>query len=334
MIVYRVLKRSPERRLLVKDISVHFPDQNDMQNRQRLKEFMEYQRSGDDQGYWKLKEELPNDRLISPEDLTLLESMQVGQQQLDDKEFYTNEEMNDELAIWNLTKNFISATQGKAMLQINGDADGKSFSFLKTSMKGGFKSFESNGHSYNVALQQKAYDEEISRTWYDQQKRLSNPSPPTLEEVIAKNTSIPDLPNDQPKKVAETGDAPKFLKITRRVRDKNGMIQRKYEIIRDPAVIKAYIKRREKLEEDIIPEEVKVTNDEEKNQKTKKLLEEQLAKLQKNQERRNARKANKESQLGKGSGKGKSTSRRCATCGAIGHIRTNKACPMYDEGNP
>lgn len=331
MIVYRVLKRSPERRLLVKDISIHFPDQNDMQNRQRLKEFMEYQRSGDDQGYWKLKEDLPNDRLISPEDLTLLESMQVGQQQLDDKEFYTNEEVNDELAIWSLTKNFINATQGKAMLQINGDFDGKAFSFLKTSMKGGFKSFESNGHSYNVALQQKAYDEEISRTWYEQQRVLSASTPPKLEQILKKNETIPDV---EPTQKAVNKDEPvKFLKITRRVRDKNGMIQRKYEIIKDPAVIKAYIKRREKLEEDIIPDEVKVTNDEEKNQKTKKLLEEQLAKLQKNQERRNARKANKE-QNGKGSGKPKSTSRRCATCGAIGHIRTNKACPMYAEGNP
>lgn len=33
----------------------------------------------------------------------------------------------------------------------------------------------------------------------------------------------------------------------------------------------------------------------------------------------------------KGVGKGKSTTRKCATCGAIGHIRTNKACPMYNE---
>lgn len=321
MIVFRVLKRSPERRLLVKDISVHFPDQNDMQNRQRLKEFMEYQRSGDDQGFWKLKEELPNDRLISPEDITLLESMQVAQQQMEDLEFYSNEEVNDELALWNLTKNFINATQGKAMLQLHGDSEGKSFSFLKTSMKGGFKSFESNGHSYNVALQQKAYDEEISKTWYGQQKKLTK-----------KSSNIEELGDYEPQKKKE--EAVKFLKITRMVRDKNGILQRKHEVIKDANIIKAYIKRREKMEEDIVPEDITVTNDEEKNQKAKRLLEEQLAKLQKNQERRNARKANKENLGGKGIGKGKSTTRRCATCGAIGHIRTNKSCPMYDEANP
>ena len=321
VIVYRVLKRSPEQRLLVKDISAHFPDQNDMQNRQRLKEFMEYQRSGDDHGFWKLKEPMPSDRLISPEDLTLLESMQVAQQTLEDLEFYSKEEVNDELALWNLTKNFINATQGKAMLQLTGDPEGKSISFFKTSMKGGFKSFESNGHSYNVALQQKAYDEEISRAWYSQQKKLSGSEPIVNEET----------PDDE---VAQNSEPPKYLKITRMVRDTNGILQRKYEIVKDPAVIKAYIKRREKLEEDIIPDDIKVTNDEEKNLKTKKILKERLAKLEKNQERRNQRKAQKENLGGKGIGKGKSTTRKCATCGAVGHIRTNKACPMYDEGNP
>jgi transcription initiation factor TFIID subunit 1 len=55
MVVYRVLNKTEHHRLLVKDIAAHFPDQNDMQNRQRLKEFMEYQRAGDDQGYWKVK---------------------------------------------------------------------------------------------------------------------------------------------------------------------------------------------------------------------------------------------------------------------------------------
>ncbi|QEL63176.1 hypothetical protein CJJ09_005372 [Candidozyma auris] len=55
MIVYRTMNKNGNARLSVKDISSHFPDQNDMQNRQRLKEFMEYQRKGDDQGFGKSK---------------------------------------------------------------------------------------------------------------------------------------------------------------------------------------------------------------------------------------------------------------------------------------
>lgn len=331
MIVYRVLKRNPDQRLLVKDISTHFPDQNDMQNRQRLKEFMEYQRSGDDQGYWKLKENIANDKLISPEDLMLLEAMQVTQQRIEDLQFYSKEILNEENSLWNLTKNFVNATQGKAMLQLSGDSAGKAFSFQKTSMKGGFKSFETNGHSYNVALQQKAYDQEISKTWYKQSKKFSDKSIHN-----ERNSPPPEMFEDEEtkKQKQELENEPvKYLKITRMVRDKYGVLQRKYEIIKDPEVIRAYVKRREKIEEELLPEDVKVSTDEQKNLKAKKILEEQLAKLEKNQERRNARKSNKEALSGKGIGKGKSTSRRCATCGEIGHIRTNKSCPMYNEAN-
>ncbi|KAH3687862.1 hypothetical protein WICPIJ_001155 [Wickerhamomyces pijperi] len=364
MIVYRILKRKPGNRLLVKDISSHFPDQNDMQNRQRLKEFMEYQRTGPDQGFWKLKEELPHDHLISPEDLTLLEAMHVSQQNMEDLQFYSmeDEEVNDELAMWNLTKNFINATQGKAMLQLNGDPEGKAISFMKTSMKGGFKSFESNGHSYNVALQQKAYDEEISRQWYSQQKRFSGNEPAFTE--LEKHFEAEEAANakeEEKKKAKKSSKKGKFLRITRLVLDKNGIKQRKHEILRDPELINAYIKRREKLEQDIIPDEINISNDAEKNLKLKRNLQEQLAKLQKNQERRNARKASKleaainaqqedptksKSNTPAATGAAaavandsqgdiddlnKATIRRCATCGATGHIRTNKSCPMYHE---
>lgn len=93
-------------------------------------------------------------------------------------------------------------------------------------------------------------------------------------------------------------------------------------------------------------DEIAPTNDGEKNKRSRKILEQELAKLQRNQDRRLIRRAIKEgteppkkTTLGgpgekgknKGVGKGKSTTRKCATCGAIGHIRTNKSCPMYNE---
>ncbi|GMG55952.1 unnamed protein product [Ambrosiozyma monospora] len=80
--------------------------------------------------------------------------------------------------------------------------------------------------------------------------------------------------------------------------------------------------------------------------KVKKKLEEELAKLQKQQDKKKKKSpgitaANIDSEgrlSGKGIGKGKSTSRRCATCGALGHIRTNKTCPLYytvhNKSNP
>ncbi|KAK9379470.1 uncharacterized protein V2V93DRAFT_327244 [Kockiozyma suomiensis] len=204
MIVYRVLHKSENERILVKGISQHFPDQNDMQNRQRLKEFMEYQRAGEDQGFWKIKptDTLPNEdgirAMVNPEEITLLETMQVSQQFLEDEGYGGGKEddeqhegmsIEEKLAPWITSKNFINATQGKAMLELYGEGDptghGLGFSFIRTSMKGGFKAAAGSvadqpidksklgGHSYNVALQQKAYEEEIKRIWNAQKADLS-----------------------------------------------------------------------------------------------------------------------------------------------------------------
>lgn len=358
MVVYRILNKSPENRLLVKHVAKHFPDQNDMQNRQRLKEFMKYQREGDDHGFWKLKDGevlLDNEnvkKMISPEDVSLTESMYSGQQYHDDSSMFNFDEklhrLEENLIPWNASKNFLNATQMRAMIQIHGPGDptgcGEGFSFLKTSMKGGFTKSGENGqpqavggHSYNVAQQQKAYEEEISKTWYTQAKslRITNP----FEEL-----DDPDIVNKTNKKVKCYRDDEKVLKITRKKRDENGIIQRHILIVRDPRIIyaylKAYDKKREEAENNLGIEElmndnidlVSGENDEQKQLKQKKLLEEQLAKLEKSKERRQARKAAKEKNKSGKVNKVKNTTRRCATCGAIGHIRTNKSCPMYNGG--
>ncbi|ANZ74765.1 BA75_01063T0 [Komagataella pastoris] len=413
MIVYRVLNKNERHRLVVKDISIHFPDQNDMQNRQRLKEFMEYQKNGEDHGFWKIKgnEILPGfkeiQQMIQPEDIALLEAMQFGQLSLEDYDSLreetligqttatTEEALQVQMAPWNTTKNFIQATQGKAMLQVHGIGDpskkGEAISFLRISMKGGFKSSmedivekaeqmdskKSQGHSYNVAVQQKMYDEEISRVWYAQQRALSKTSDmmdielgptetPTALSVYDDQTQITEMAKTLEEfvlsplqtTVTSAKAAPikekKHMKITRMVRDQNGILQRRTQLVTDQKVIAAYIQRKQEQEKaEIDAEKISFTNDEEQNRRAKKILEEELERLEKSKERRIARKKLKEglpvvSNLsntdsdarlsGKGIGKGKSTSRRCATCGALGHIRTNKACPMYysamNKSNP
>lgn len=403
MVVFRLLNKDEHQRINVKDISPHFPDHNEMQNRQRLKEFMVFQRTGNDYSYWKIKpsETLPNEEsirsMITPEDITLLEAMQVGQQHLEDAGYgKTVEDDDDEnegtsieeqLAPWNITRNFINATQGKAMLQLHGEGDpsgsGEAFSFLRTSMKGGFRAMGESvnerldkskfgGHSYNVALQQKAYDDEIKRIWYTQTKSLSNPNSDHLtwdetestregegEDNVHNATINSVAGTPQPKGDTESlfshasgTQQNKILRITRFVRDENGTVQRQVEIVDDPNLIRAYVKRRQKIEDELMAQrtdEIAPTNDGEKNKRHRKILEQELAKLQRNQDRRMVRRAikagleppkksvltgtslDKKSKSNKGVGKGKSTTRKCATCGAIGHIRTNKSCPMYNE---
>ncbi|QPG74095.1 hypothetical protein FOA43_001416 [Brettanomyces nanus] len=411
MIVYRILNADEHRRLLVKDISRHFPEHTDMQNRQRLKEFMEYQRSGEDQGFWKVKahEKVPGfigtRAMISPEDICLLESMQSAQQRFDDVESFRRERLLSfeggegdkekhqkeamhaeetqlmELAPWNTTRNFIQATQGKAMLQIHGQGDpssrGDAFSFLKISMKGGFlKNVESevgtpitpNGggggkrgdkasnaasHSYNVAEQQKLYDEEISKVWYRQQRVLSSPGnhpgkPRVVDDEEMKDDQYMRIANQEVNK--EVDEKPRYLKITRMVRNGYGILERRVEIVRDPKVVELYVRRKQALlledPTELDSNSLVLTNDAEENLKVKKRLEEELAKLQKQHEKKKKKSpgitaANIDSEgriSGKGIGKGKSTSRRCATCGMLGHIRTNKSCPLYytihNKSNP
>lgn len=69
-----------------------------------------------------------------------------GIQNQDDNEVFNFDndlvKLEESLTPWNISKNFINATQMRAMVQIHGAGDptgcGEGFSFLKTSMKGGF----------------------------------------------------------------------------------------------------------------------------------------------------------------------------------------------------
>lgn len=116
---------------------------------------MEYHRRGPHQGFWRLKANwsIPSDtdmlKMVTPEQVVLAESMQVGQRHLQDSGYsYNGEEAEDDegnlsieqqLAPWITTKNFLFATQAKAMLRLHGEGDptgrGEAFSFVRVSMK-------------------------------------------------------------------------------------------------------------------------------------------------------------------------------------------------------
>ncbi|CCE85495.1 Piso0_005092 [Millerozyma farinosa CBS 7064] len=443
MIIFRAMNANDESRVSVKDISHHFPDQNDMQNRQRLKEFMDYQRHGDDQGYWKIKgsDSVPTENeikaMISPEDVAMLDSMQHGQQILEDLVYLFGETkreetkreyrkakdesnmdenarekerakerereekqrkqkeksekdkddigdvaVDEELAPWNSTRNFINANQSKAMLQLNGEGDptgiGLGYSFLRVTQKSSFSPLyapvkENVPKNNTAAYQQKLYEEEISRIWYSQRRSLTvdghdghnldmiyKEYPPVNHDEVMesriKNEKTPLLDNSE-----ETVDN-KVLRITRRIRDQNNIVQRKVETITDPRIIRAYLKRRKEIEDDLLRtaevDDIKPTNDKELNKLRRKALEEKLATLERKSRLGKGRKSSKESSStastsagtiidantimlpdgsyaygGKGIGKGKSKTRRCAACGAFGHIRTKKSCPLFSQSN-
>ncbi len=117
---------------------------------------MEYHRRGPHQGFWRLKPNwvVPSKpemlKMVGPEQIVLSESMQVGQRHLQDAGYSgtqdtggdeddSNLSIEQQLAPWITTKNFIFATQAKAMLRLHGEGDptgrGEAFSFIRVSMK-------------------------------------------------------------------------------------------------------------------------------------------------------------------------------------------------------
>ncbi|KAJ7631188.1 TAF1 transcription initiation factor TFIID subunit TAF1 [Roridomyces roridus] len=404
IIAFKLLQKSAGERLKISRLMKYFPDQNELQMRQRLKEFMEYHRRGPHQGFWRLKPNwvIPSDadmlKSVTPEQVVLTESMQVGQRHLqdagysqvadtvDDKDDQSNLSVEQQLAPWITTKNFLFATQAKAMLRLHGEGDptgrGEAFSFIRISMKDIFVKAGENyeqkvaeaenrpksAHRYNVAEQQIIYKSEIERIWKAQFDSLSRKDEPQLTEEdeeparavrqpSARQETVPpegmspilggpsseapspafsrgsSLDRDDEKSVGPDGSS-RVLRIKRLV---DGVWET--EIIRDQGVIRAYVRSREAIEEETtFADSLAPTGDADKDKRYKKRLEEQIARMKKNQERRLHRKNAKIVQAGGtpmqlNRPMKQDTTRRCGHCGQVGHMKTNRKCPRWAEFN-
>ena len=297
-ISYRIARRRKSHRIKVEDVTKHFPDTSDMQNRQKMKEFMRFSKEAKE---WEMQnnEEVPDEAfiqtLLKPEEICLLESMYVGEQYLHDAGFAgdDDEDKDDEdgayeqkMAPWRVTKNFIQSIQEKAHLQVHGPGDpsgrGEAMSYLKISMKGGFKGQggpavldkealkQLGGHSYNVAAQQKMYEDSKREVWNKQKQALSSKIEPSnleaegdvdAQEDARARGSVRATPVGTPagkrrddetgtsiSKRSATSQTQKFLRIRRTYLDNNN--KRRVDVFTesDPAVIKAYQRRKGKNE--------------------------------------------------------------------------------------
>jgi transcription initiation factor TFIID subunit 1 len=405
MIAYRIYKKNSERRArdpwLSNDmIREHVLGSDTAQNRSKMREFMAYDKVKST-WYPKPGDPVPDEETmrtwIKPEDICLLDSMQVGDQHLKDVGYNRDDgdmeiEEDDEkegqgidqkLAPWQVTKNFLAACQGKAMLELHGEGDpsgrGESFSFIKTSMKGGFKPIgesiadrldanrlkELGGHSYNVKLQDKAYNEAIQRIWEAQTRSLSSNiehsdiEPDVDDEDELDHLEVGRTPRSQVgtpslrlgRRDDETGSqfskystGSQYGKSLRIIRKLPGRKAPDVEIVTDPKVIRAYTRRRREKElqnltiDDFIP-----TGNADEDARKRKALELELARLERNKERRFMRMKAKGIEIPGSApgtpgtpsdavvGKPIGTTRKCANCGQVGHIKTNKkACPLLN----
>ncbi|CAO1633841.1 unnamed protein product [Sympodiomycopsis kandeliae] len=247
MICRRLVEQSKGNRIKIHRIMKYFPDQTELQMRQRLKEFMEYsRRSGDpNQGYWRLRSTVPAnltpddelEKLLPPEHMCLVEAMQAGRRHLldagytrtadgadEDEDKEQGQDIEQLLAPWTTSKNFIMATQGKAMLKLHGPGDptgrGEAFSFVRVSMKDVFykagedldsrlaqqaEEEKRSGHKYNVARQQQIYREEIDRIWNAQKDSLSSSRDLELTPEEANPEPTPE-PEEEEEEEDDDGD--------------------------------------------------------------------------------------------------------------------------------
>lgn len=167
MLAFRMIRHSTTDNCQLSDITKHIAESTDTQNRQKLKEFLQYDRDSGEKGMWRLKpgEILPDENairaMIKPEEVSLLDAMQLGIKELEDAGYdprnanieddqvadaeggeeedddegskivkaakkaaeKQEETLADKMAPWKTTKAFIDACAQKAMLQLHGEGD-------------------------------------------------------------------------------------------------------------------------------------------------------------------------------------------------------------------
>ena len=301
--------RTGKPKLLTNEALVaHLPGTDVAQNRQKMRDFMKYDKPAgkDAPGVWAPipGQPVPDEETlrswIKPEDVCTLDSMQMGVQHLadlgvggstdvivnDDHDAGEDANIELQLAPWQTTKNFMAATAGNSMLKIHGDGDptgcGEGLSFIKTSMKGGFRPLgesvedklqakkrrDAGGHSYNVEQQKADYAKAIRTIWEKQKQSLSagqETSETEDDEEARRRAARPTArhgaprlsslgipaglarPDDDEASQISAGGGPRIsrvLEIRRRTKDKYGNDQVIVERVTNPRVINLYKKRR------------------------------------------------------------------------------------------
>ncbi|OBT38688.1 hypothetical protein VE00_10844 [Pseudogymnoascus sp. WSF 3629] len=352
MIAFRKIRHSPANTVRIDEITSHITDSSDMQNRQKLEEFIKYYK----------------DEKVKPEDVCTIDAMQVGLRHLEDSGYgRDNQEDGSEeeqegdsleqlLAPWKTSKKFFDAAAGKAMLQLHGEGDpsgcGLAFSFIKTSMKDAIarERKANGGHKYNVDKQNKIYTRAIKGIWEKQKANLSDTAehagsemkldhPLEMEQPYGRNATphsatTPANFDDSVSQISRFSTSShhsgKAHRIVRTIRNKwNQLEERRHALDADGHNVY----------------DVKPTGDPEWDKKEAQRVRKELARLERNKERRHAREKQKgifrgpEGTADAGSPSAtpaadaapKGTSRKCANCGQAGHIKTNKKlCPMLN----
>uniref|UniRef100_A0A5F9DBF6 Transcription initiation factor TFIID subunit 1 n=1 Tax=Oryctolagus cuniculus TaxID=9986 RepID=A0A5F9DBF6_RABIT len=190
--------------------------------------------------------------------------------------------------------------------------------------------FEEMGKNIENMLQNKKTSSQLSREREEQErKELQRMLLAAGSAASGNNHRDDDTASVTSLNSSATG---RCLKIYRTFRDEEGKEYVRCETVRKPSVIDAYVRIRTTKDEEFIRKFALFDEQHrEEMRKERRRIQEQLRRLKRNQE--------KEKLKGPPEKKPKKMKERpdlklkCGACGAIGHMRTNKFCPLYYQTN-
>ena len=301
---FRLIQKHPKRILHIESLQHMLPGYSESHLKSKLRDFM-VPLKHKKHNYWTLKQGIviPDelDELCTPEQHCLHHSMLAGEQRLRDLGFNSirddendfNMELEEQVAGWIITRNFINAVQNKTMLQLYGQGDptgcGLGFSFIKTTAKDVFlrenetmedrmkelSNRPKNSQKFTIAEQQNIYHLEINKIFQKQMQDLKNTAIDDVSSQIMDTMPLMEL--DDHTSLQNEARSTRSLVITRKYPND----EERQEIVRDPQVINQYLQIRNQVHTKPAPEE-----------------------------------------------KSEAKIRKCRACGSTTHIKTSKLCPM------
>uniref|UniRef100_A0A8C4IQX0 Transcription initiation factor TFIID subunit n=1 Tax=Dicentrarchus labrax TaxID=13489 RepID=A0A8C4IQX0_DICLA len=182
--------------------------------------------------------------------------------------------------------------------------------------------FEEMGKNIENMLQNKKTSSQLSREREEQERK-------ELQRMLMASLTDDDTSSVTSLNSSATG---RRLKIYRTFRDEDGKEYVRCETVRKASVIDAYTRIRTTKDDEFIRKFALFDEQHrEEMRKERRRIQEQLRRLKRNQE--------KDKIKGPPEKKAKKVKERpdlklkCGACGAIGHMRTNKFCPLYYQTN-
>ncbi|ORD95880.1 T111 [Hepatospora eriocheir] len=190
-------------------------------------------------------------KLVTPENICQFESMLVEEKRVESLGFKlidVDEDDKDYVPSWVLSRNFVNATSGKGLLEIEGKIEptgiGEAMSFVRKKYK---KVSEQESRKL-LSEHQTIYRSLIDKIFKRQSMALSSKTPPLLKE---NQRTVKFDEKEVNKEDKENRLSEQAALIIKRYYTINGQIEERIEKVYDKRVIKAYlkIKRKSKPEE-------------------------------------------------------------------------------------